>query len=214
MKKTVNKNLIWERNRKRKDKEMDGIDIVKKYVAERIVLLQKMGNTNGGKAMLASLRRGIGKAPGEIPELWGMLFEGFPEEGMSSGKGPTREEWAVYTALTLFALHQQGHDVEKECMHIPKVSLGRAVRSLSSPGEEETLDRVRRKFNIAATSTDIRELSHHLRGLIQMMRTKGIGMDYVSLAKDLYLFQFISSLPRVQLRWGEDFYKNTTVEIK
>ena len=54
------------------------------------------------------LRRGIGKMPGDIPELWNILFDGLPEELMSKVGDPSYAEWSIYTALTLYALHQQG----------------------------------------------------------------------------------------------------------
>lgn len=73
------------------------------------------------RAQLAMLRRGVGKKPGDLPELWGILFGDLPEEFLSVSGEPTREEWAVYTALTLYALHQQGSEATgpEGCMHRP-----------------------------------------------------------------------------------------------
>ncbi|HBG23036.1 MAG TPA: hypothetical protein DDW83_07265, partial [Peptococcaceae bacterium] len=62
------------------------------------------------RAMLAKLRRGIGKQPGELPELFEILFMDMPEELYGIGDEPSYAEWAIYTSLTLFALHQQGKD--------------------------------------------------------------------------------------------------------
>lgn len=60
------------------------------------------------KASLANLRRGIGTTPGDIPELWELFLQDLPEEMLSRSGVPTHAQWAVYIALTLFALHQQG----------------------------------------------------------------------------------------------------------
>ena len=70
-----------------------------------ILLSQSRENTK----ILAELRRGIGKIPGEVPQLWGYFLDSMPEEFYGDNE-PSRAEWAVYTSLTLFALHQQGKD--------------------------------------------------------------------------------------------------------
>ena len=64
---------------------------------------------NQRRAELAKLRRGIGHAPGELPDLWGGLLQGMPASFYGTN-GPSHEEWAVYLALTLYALHQQSND--------------------------------------------------------------------------------------------------------
>ena len=48
---------------------------------------------------------------------------------------------------------------------------------------------------------------NHLRGLIQLLRSKEIPLDYVDLAGDLYEFQMPGGAARVRLRWGQDFYR-------
>lgn len=49
----------------------------------------------------------MGRQPGDLPALWGALLADMPEQ-LQGSNGPSKAEWAVYTALTLFALHQQG----------------------------------------------------------------------------------------------------------
>ena len=58
------------------------------------------------RAELAELRRGVGRQPGDLPALWGALLADMPEQ-LQGSNGPSKAEWAVYTALTLFALHQR-----------------------------------------------------------------------------------------------------------
>ena len=80
------------------------------------------------RAELAELRRGVGRQPGDLPALWGALLADMPEQ-LQGSNGPSKAEWAVYTALTLFALHQQGEaDVS---MNQPGRTLGGAVRQLA-----------------------------------------------------------------------------------
>lgn len=158
------------------------------------------------KAELAKLRRGVGRIPGELPELWGSFLLGMPEEWASKTGEPSKPEWAIYLALTLYALHQQGHSTQTDCMHKEGASLGRAVRKLVNPGEEPSESSALKRFNALATAEQIEEISHHLRGIIQLLRANGIPIDYSQLAVDLYQLQFSQSAPKVRLRWGQDFY--------
>ena len=169
--------------------------------AKRINRLLNERETGSGKAALANLRRGIGMKPGEIPELWGEIFRGMPEEMYSRSGKPTAAEWAVYIALTTFALHQQG---QADAMHREQRSLGRAVGMLCAEPDDE--ERLLRRFRQVVTASEMTELSYYLRGLIQLLRAEGIALDYAQLASDLYDFQFSASRQRVQLRWGQDFY--------
>ena len=179
-----------------------------KYVRTQIALLAKDDRAleqSSSKAHLAQLRRGVGKMPGEIPELWGVFLKELPEELMGKGGEPSYAEWAIYTALTLFALHQQGHaepmNAEGEDDH-----LGRAMRKLVQNEEDE--ENVRMKFSIAARSDDAAELSYHLKMLVKLLSNSGIKLDYVDLAKDLYGWEFEKSEDRVRLKWGQDFYRS------
>ena len=60
------------------------------------------------KATLAKVRKTLGKPLSEATEIWPILFENLPEEFLSSYQQPSYEELAIYTALQLYALHQQG----------------------------------------------------------------------------------------------------------
>lgn len=105
--------------------------------------------------------------------------------------------------LTLFALHQQGN---AEPVHCEKVSLGTAAARLMNEKTEEERGRILRRFGPVVTAKSMQELSHHLRGLIQLCKAKGVRLDYVQLAGDIYRFQFLESRKEVQLSWGQDFY--------
>jgi CRISPR system Cascade subunit CasB len=176
---------------------------VKSITAGRLYRMLNGSNEPRQKAALANLRRGIGKAPGELPELWGEFLADMPEEMFGKGE-PSAAEWAVYTALTVFALHQQGHDPKTEPMHREGRGIGRAARLLVESDNDE--ERIRNRFNIIATSADMRELTNHLRALVSLLKAKGIPMDYAALAADLYMYQFPAARSNVRLRWGQDFY--------
>lgn len=180
------------------------VHAVEEYVRRRILLLT--GNLNAGdaKARLAQLRRGIGKKPGELPELWGIFLQTLPEELMGQGTEPSRAEWAIYTALTLFALHQQGH---AESVDSPgmEYSLGCSARKLVQNGEEE---RIRFKLSLAAQADDMVELAYRLKTMVRLFSADNIQLDYADLAKDMFLFQSDKYTDRIRLKWGQDFYRN------
>ena len=182
---------------------MSKIDDVRNYTYRQIQFLIRQKETSVGKAMLANLRRGIGKTPGELPELWGAFLNEMPSELYGNSGMPSEGEWAVYIALTLFALHQQGN---AEPVHCEKVSLGTAAARLMNEKTEEERGRILRRFGPVVTAKSMQELSHHLRGLIQLCKAKGVRLDYVQLAGDIYRFQFLESRKEVQLSWGQDFY--------
>lgn len=131
--------------------------------------------------------------------------------------GPSHEEWAVYLALTLYALHQQSNDIV--CVSQPGCTLGRAVRRLAeqtvASGQDWTESSILRRFNALATAEEITEISHYLRGMIQLLRAAkpdSIPLDYPRLAVDLYGLQCdapqLAQLPaNIRLRWGQDLYR-------
>lgn len=165
------------------------------------LLLQSRENTKA----LAELRRGIGKAPGDIPQLWGYYLESMPEEFYGDTE-PSRAEWAVYAALTLFALHQQGKDPQTNPMQKEGQSFGNALSCLVHGDNDR--ERIARRFNTIATASNVEELFHYMRSAIQLLRGENIGLDYSKLAGDIYCFQFPELISNVRLRWGQDFYRN------
>lgn len=190
---------------------------VKQDVNARIQRLWAL-SVHPRRAELANLRRGIGRRPGELPELWGGFLLDMPAD-FQGDKEPSAEEWAVYLALTLYALHQQSN--ETSCMNQPGSTLGRAVRRLAeqsaAAGQDWTETSILRRFNALATAEEITEISHHLRGMIQLLRAEDIPLDYPQLAADLYGLQCrapqAAQVPaNVRLRWGQDLYRNERTE--
>jgi CRISPR system Cascade subunit CasB len=154
----------------------------------------------------------VGKSPWSIPALWGLVFEGMPDECSND----CAAENAIYAAITLYAMHQQSRDVKKSPMSVPKVSLGAAVHRLASvrDGDQWNKGPVWRRFVRAVTSNDVEEFALHLRGLVQFLRSEGISLDYPALAENLYWFHFSKGRDRVRRSWGLDFYKNKKEDTK
>lgn len=177
---------------------------IRSFTEAKVRQLLESTNDSAVRASLARLRRGIGHTPGKFPELWGEYLLGMPEELLGHGTEISRAEWAVYIALTNFAFHQQGKDRKNEPMHRSGVSLGAAAARLIHK-EADDRERIARRFYPVATASDMTELSQHLRGLISLLRSEGIALDYGRLAGDLFLFQNPDTADSVKLRWGEDF---------
>lgn len=173
------------------------------YMEKQLNSLLKNQENGFTRARLANLRRGIGKVPGELPELWGEFLDGMPESLLGEKGIPSYAQWAIYLSLTMFALHQQG---KHEPMHVTSISLGSAAAKLMEDFSDEERKRVLRRFGPVITAKDMPEFAHHLRSLIQLFSAKNIALDYVQLAEDIYDFQFPNGRKRVQLRWGQDFY--------
>ena len=172
-------------------------------VERRIRQIQGMPEHPRGAA-LANLRRGIGRTPGELPELWGSFLQEMPPEFFNQNGNATAAEWAVYLALALFALHQHS---QGKSMCADGAGIGQAVRRLSNKQKEDPQESgAFKRFSALITSDTIEEVSHHLRGLIQLLKREGLPLDYPQLAFDLFELQFPDSAPRVKLRWGQDYY--------
>jgi len=178
---------------------------VKFYVNHQLAKMVGNSNESATRAMLANLRRGIGEVPGSVPALWEITFSGLPEHLCGTDTSPSKAEWSIHTALTLYALHQQGKEMQQQPMNQKGATLGKSLRGLISSEDDEK--RVKRRFDAAATSDSLEELSHHLRGLVQLLKSQNIPLDYPLLAQDLYWFQNPDHRDLVRLGWGRDFYR-------
>ncbi len=152
-------------------------------------------------ADLAALRRGLGQEPGAAPALWRFYTE------LTDDGWVTDRLRAEHAALVLFGIHQQS---QRRSMHWPGVRLGQALQALRASGRysEPALDR---RVAQCATADDLGEMTHHLRGLITMLKTipRPQGLDYTLLVRDLTDWQDPAGRSRVRRRWGADYFRST-----
>jgi len=178
------------------------------FVGARITGIQEQyvrtQPTSRSRAVLAQLRRGLGKPVGELPELLEHVVD--PQAHPSRGNGATPDEQAAYTAITLYALHQQS---QRKRMHVHDRRFGQAVGRLRFQDGAENQG-VLRRFQALATASSVEELVHHARGLITLLRGAGLGFDYGRFAEDLARYQNPTQVDAVRLAWGRDFYRTTT----
>ncbi|OLT21196.1 type I-E CRISPR-associated protein Cse2/CasB [Pseudonocardia sp. CNS-139] len=153
------------------------------------------------------MRRAVGKEPGAIMDALEYTFtpgllHGHPEDD----PGPSPAERAAHVAVTLFALHQQSRG---ERMHHRGRGLGTALRRLHS-GRDATPDPIVRRFRMLGTADSFGELTHHLRGVVQLLRTQSAPLDYGLLAEQLLDWQKDPS--RVRMTWGRQFYRQNRAD--
>lgn len=178
---------------------------------------RRIQRIHSSKSVLACLRRGVGKEIGTMPNLLGFVL---PEQEISNY--PRQEgqiERALYTALTLYAFHQQGIErcmsdglTDEDTAVSNRNSFGYAAGRLFRASESEA--GVQRRFNQVLTANDLTELSVHIRGIISLMKRHNITIDYPQFALDLYHFQQPAWRRKIVLSWGKDYYMEDTVKGK
>ncbi|MFJ2028389.1 type I-E CRISPR-associated protein Cse2/CasB [Streptosporangium sp. NPDC087985] len=180
-------------------------DLVGEAADAYITELQRgyRADKSGAVATLAQLRRGAGKLPEDVPELWGMTgTERLYAEGKLPEAEAVRSEAALFLAVTLYALHQQSRPDQN--MHRPGVELGTAVRRLMPGGAID--GPIRRRFVRIGTAETREALAERLRGIISLLRRESISLDYALLARQLYQAQLPDGLRQVRQSWGRSFH--------
>lgn len=181
-------------------------DELQRFVVAKVMRLyhQKSNGVSAATAQLAQLRRGVGALPFQYPELLGIILEkedgteGIPEQYRGRGDQPSNAESAAYTALTLFALHQQS---QNQPMHDAEVSFGNAVGKLVG----DTTTSMKKRFDSLLTAQTENARQHYLRSLITLLRSEGIAFDYGRFAVDYMRLLNPATRQKVMYRWNRDF---------
>lgn len=171
-------------------------------VDERAARLQAryLAGDPSAVAALARLRRGVGQDTGASLDILEFTVLDVPERDQTAD--PTHGENAVHVAMTLFALHQQSGGAR---MHVASRGVGTALRALHQ-GTGPIPEPIQRRFRVLGTSDSFPEVTHHLRGAVQLLRGAGIPLDYGRLADQLVRWQQ-SHGNEVRLQWGREFYR-------
>lgn len=174
-----------------------------KFTNSRIRQISETRELGTTKALLASLRRGAGKTPGELPELWGAFLNELPEDLLGRTGKISPAEDAVYQALCLYALSTKGGELKND-PNEEGITLGRACGKLALCNENDK-ERILNRLKIVLASNQ--HINVHLRNLIKLLADKDIKLDFALLAGDLYSYHFPEGRDQVRLRWARDFYK-------
>jgi len=133
------------------------------------------------RAMMAALRRGLGKKEGHVV-MYPYVVPYLPEK-------PFGKEWIYFTVAALFGYH---HDPLAK-----NVDIGRAMSRL------EQNDSLQKRFTWLLDA-DTQELPMRLKSIVSLLKSKNIGIDYTLLFDDLYHWDHPEKF--VQLRWARHFY--------
>ncbi|MDO5649795.1 MAG: type I-E CRISPR-associated protein Cse2/CasB [Gallicola sp.] len=190
---------------------------VSNVMGKIIIKFHNTLDTSGTRATLANLRNSIGRGLSDTVDVWAEVFSEMPTEFLSRNGKVTEEENAIFSALQLYALHQQGsvesvhnpfvpeyeNEDQKKIINFPE-DLGRSLNRLRR--EVEDSNSLDRRFNTMITSKNFGEIIVHLRHLIKILKGKSsIKIDYVKLAEDLYWIQK-STGEQTRLKWGQNYY--------
>ncbi len=161
-------------------------------------------------AALSRLRRASINDLGRMPEVWSAVVDLVPEELRGRSDEPSRAEVAAFSALAMYAVHQQSQD---QSVHGVGQSMAAALGQLAR-GSAHSEAAMTRRFGALLTSESPEEMFHHLRSLVSLLRTAkhadgvrplAARVDYGRLAGDLYLLLSPRHAPGVRLRWGREF---------
>jgi CRISPR system Cascade subunit CasB len=155
----------------------------------------------------ARCRRGLNKAPMEVPEMWDYCAPIVMTVSEGQWQQRRRIEAATHHVLTLYAVHQQSQTAR---MHTSgsisnRRSVGAAARHLYDKRGNEG---AKARFLATATANSVPELVGHLRHLVTLLRDEGIALDYVRLFRDILAWHDPGERSKVRRRWGLDFHRN------
>lgn len=177
--------------------------------SETARILRMLDNTKNipkTHGLLANIRNSINKDTAKNIDALAYVFQNLPEEFLGTKKDLNNYEKAIFTAIQMYALHQQSNVnsvLKLDYQNGDKrQNLGDALSTLRSPDSKSTDVR----FNAMVTSSNFEELQNHLRQLIKILKAKSeVKVDYASLADDLYWF-LLNKKDGVKIKWARSYY--------
>lgn len=158
---------------------------------------------SAARGTLAVLRRAAGQPidhdPLSLQRTLLVLDPALEEAALGRGDDPSRDEYAAFHALSLFALHMQS---ARSPMHQRDRSFGSACGRLTSQRQSASL---KPRFDAILLARSSRTRLAHTRSLITLLRSEKIGFDYARFAQDLRALENPRTQAGVLLRWGRDF---------
>ena len=151
---------------------------------------------------LALLRRGLGRRPGETPELFTQVLPYLaPSEAMNTAQRE-REEDAALLVASLYAFWHQGKATPRPAQ---KVSLGAAFLQLAKKSGSDSIEP---RF-VALLKASHERLPDHLRHAIALLKAQDIPLDWALLLRDLSQWDEANRRAQhpVRRRWARDFWE-------
>jgi CRISPR system Cascade subunit CasB len=187
--------------------EREPLDVAR-LMRELVKLVPRVGPDNkesGDRAALAALRRGLGKAPGEAPEMFPVLYSRIPEDQLPL---PRRERRIVFLVASLFALYPDAPPWPESARERWQSNLGASLRELAKQTDSNGPER---RF-VALLNSDEDDLPHHLRGIVDLLESakSPVSVDWVRLFWDLR--DWNDGDRTVQHSWASAFWGGQRVQ--
>ena len=151
----------------------------------------------GDRGALAALRRGLGKPPGTVPEMYRHV-----EPYLGDARRPQTD--AAYLVASLFGLHSVPWKPPENAPW--NTSFGWTMRRIRVRGDGSDDEGVNRRFE-AALSCEGEALSTHLRQLLSLLHSRDATapVDWERFFWDIVDWERIDR--RAQRRWAEAFWR-------
>lgn len=164
------------------------LDRHQRFVASLEALVERQD-----RGALAALRRGLGKEPGQVADLYRYVFPWLPETTSP------REEDAYVLVAALFAWHQRSwHPRADEGRSNLGASFARLMAADGSPSVEQRF--------VALLNCHADDLADHLRAAVSLLKAKEIPIDWAQLLSDIQCWHWESRA--VQREWARAFWSN------
>lgn len=151
---------------------------------------------------LALLRRGLGRQPGETPEIFAQVLPYLSLSDALSAAQREREENAALVVASLYALWHQGKAAP---LSVRGVSLGAAFRTMANQSDSGSIEG---RF-VALLKASRERLPDHLRHAIALLKAKEVPLDWALLLSNLAQWNETGRQEQlgVRRRWARDFWQ-------
>lgn len=156
------------------------------------------GKNRDGRAALAALRRGLGKAPGEAFDLYRYL-------GRWLATDDRERERAVFLIAPLFALHRVSWSADADA-GAGRRNLGASFRRLARQAQERGGGASVEKRFVALLNCHRDDLPTHLRQAVSLLKAQEIPIDWAQLLVDVQGWGAESRW--VQRDWARAFWRD------
>lgn len=148
------------------------------------------------RAALAALRRGLGKAPGDVAAMHPLVVPYLPDEANP------RDDEAWYLVGSLFGLHPEPWRGDGR-----GPSFGATLRLLRDQKGDAGGPGIDRRM-VAILNAHREDVGAHLRQAIGLLRGGGIAIDWAHLLRDLLRWDHPDR--PAQRQWARDYYRGAS----
>jgi len=161
-------------------------------MTEPNVFVQYLEDSRDDRAMMASLRRGLGQSAGSVPEVSRVV-----QRRLASDAEPWIES-AYYLIAPLFALHPDEGG---------SGNMGDHFRGMCEPGQDPAPN-VERRF-MALLGCDPADLDDVLRQAVTLLKSKSMPVNWHELVRDVLDWKHPNEerRTRVQRKWSRAFWR-------